>query len=59
MPIAPNPFKFKCSNCGYSKVVRPKSDALSPMDFLNICPKCDSKMEREELNFFDKLFTFK
>lgn len=53
--IAPEPFKFKCSECGYSKVVKPKSDVLNPMDFMNICPKCKSSMKKVSLNFFDKL----
>ncbi len=54
--IAPQPFKYKCPQCGYSKVIKPKSDAINPMDINNICPKCKSKMERESLNILDKLF---
>jgi len=53
--IAPQPFKFKCSQCKFSKVVRLKSDVINPMDILNICPKCNSKMKKVPLNFFDKL----
>ncbi len=53
--IQPQPFKYKCKDCGYSKIIKPKSDALNPMDFINICPKCKSKMKRETLNILDKL----
>lgn len=55
--IAPQPFKHKCKQCGYSKVVKPKSDVINPMDLMNICPKCKSKMERVDLNIIEKLFS--
>ena len=55
--IAPKPFKFKCSKCGYSKIVKPKSDVVDPRDMMNICPKCNTKMNRKELNILDKIFT--
>lgn len=54
--IKPQPFKYKCPQCGYSKVVKPKSDVLNQMDMINICPKCKATMEREELNIIDKVF---
>ena len=61
MPVAPRPFKVTCPKCNYSKVVRPKSDALNPMDWINTCPKCDAKMDREILSgiskFLDDFFT--
>ncbi len=53
--IAPQPFKFKCLQCGYSKVVKLKSDVINPMDMNNICPKCKSEMKKVPLNFFNKL----
>lgn len=56
--IAPQPFKYKCSQCGYSKVVKLKSDVINPIDMNNICPKCKIQMKRVELNMFDKLFIF-
>lgn len=55
--IAPKPFKQKCPKCGFSKIVKPKSDAINPMDYINICPKCKSEMQRKDLNIFDKLFS--
>ena len=55
MPIAPKPFKFQCPNCGYEKIVKLKSDALSPMDFMSTCPKCKSQMNRKELNALDEI----
>ena len=54
--IAPQPYKYKCSQCKYTKVVKPESDVIDLMDLNNICPKCKSKMERESLNILDKLF---
>ena len=54
--IAPQPFKFVCPKCGYTKVVKPKSDALNPMDFMSTCPKCTAKMNKKPLGFLDKLF---
>ena len=54
--IAPQPFKYKCPQCGYTKVVKPKSDVINPIDMLNICPKCKSKMDKSELSLLDKLF---
>ena len=60
MPIKPDPYKVKCPNCGYSKVVSPKSDALNPSDFINKCPKCGTYMEETTLSevekFIDKIF---
>lgn len=54
--IAPKPFKFKCSECGYSKIIKPKSDVLNPLDFISECPKCKSKMGRVKLNMIEKIF---
>lgn len=55
--IQPPPYKYKYPKCSYSKIVRPKSDVLSPMDFISTCPKCKTKMKREELSGISKLFT--
>ena len=58
MPIAPKPYKLKCTECGYSKIVKIKSDALTPMDMLAMstkCSKCEAEMERVEMGFFDKI----
>jgi len=54
--ITPLAFKYKClQQCGFSKIVRPKSETLNPKDMLNICSKCKSTMERKELNIFDNI----
>lgn len=53
--IQPQPFKFVCPKCGYSKIVKPKSDVLDPRDMISTCPKCESKMEKKELNAFDNI----
>jgi len=58
--VKPQPFKYKCSNCGYSKILQPKSDVLNPMDFMNECPKCKNKMDRVALNIIEKsLYQYK
>ncbi len=38
--IAPQPFKYKFMKCNNSEIVKPKSDILNPIDFINTCPKC-------------------
>ncbi|MCX6075664.1 MAG: hypothetical protein NTW78_02110 [Campylobacterales bacterium] len=46
--IAPQPFKYTCPQCGYSKVVKPESDVLSPKDLIRTCPKCgNGSLEKE------------
>ena len=54
--IAPQHFKYQCTQCSYSKVVKPKSDVINPIDMNNICPKCKAKMEQKVLTIIDKLF---
>ena len=55
MPVQPKPFKYKCPKCGYSKVVKPKSDAMNPLDLMDTCPKCGAKMKRQGLNLIDTI----
>lgn len=55
--IAPPPFKLKCPQCGHSKIVKPKSDVINPMDYFSVCSKCKEEMKREELGGIYKLFT--
>ena len=60
MPVQPKPYKLVCPKCGFSKVVAPKSDALSPKDLISmspVCPKCKEQMERKDLNKLDILFS--
>lgn len=40
MPIAPQPHTFACPECGWTKIVRAKSDALLPGDHFHSCPEC-------------------
>ena len=59
MAIKPNPYKLVCPKCGFSKVVAPKSDALSSKDLVAIspvCSKCGEKMERKSVYKLDNLF---
>ena len=53
--IQPQPFKYLCPKCGYSKTVKPKSDVLDSIDFISTCPKCNTQMERKELNILDDI----
>ena len=53
--IKPKPFKVKCTKCEYSKVVAPKSDCLTSLDFPSSCPKCDGDIEMVELSMMDKI----
>ncbi|WP_285655968.1 hypothetical protein [Helicobacter bizzozeronii] len=58
MPIAPKPYKLVCS-CGYSRIVRFKSDCLSGADLAQMddtCPKCNKIMRKTSLGLFDFLF---
>ncbi len=60
MAIKPNPYKLVCAKCGFSKVVAPKSDALSPNDLIAmspVCPKCKEQMERKDTNMLDNIFS--
>ena len=50
--VAPNPFKYKCPNCNYEKIIKPKSDVI---DYHPFCPKCNTIMEEKKLDFFDKV----
>jgi len=54
--IAPQPFKYKCPKCGYSKIIKPKSDVINPIELNNICPKCQTQMDKKELNVIEKIF---
>lgn len=56
MPIKPSPYKMVCPKCGYSKIVRPKSDCLDIRDVFSKCPKCNLDMERKPLNILDNFF---
>ena len=58
--IKPQPYKLICPKCKYRKTVNPKSDMLDARDIWQICPKCDTPMERaepsEKEGFLGKLF---
>ena len=58
MAVKPNPYKLVCSKCCFSKVVAPKSDALSPKDLVDmspVCKKCGEKMERKSVDKLDSV----
>jgi hypothetical protein len=58
MPIAPKQYKLICPKCNYSKIVTIASDVLKPQDLLNMsttCPNCLNELQKNDLNFFDKL----
>jgi len=55
--ITPEPFKRKCPKCGYSKIVKPKSDVLTPNDINALCPKCNIMMETQALNAVERIMS--
>lgn len=54
--VKPAPYKVRCPKCGYSRVIKPKSDVIIEEAILSICPTCKCDMIREELSVLDKLF---
>ena len=60
MPVQPKPYKLVCPKCGFTKIVTPKSDALSPKDLVAmspVCSKCGEQMEKEKLNPIDTILS--
>ncbi len=55
--IAPRPFKYKCPKCGYSKIIKPKSDVINPVGMSSVCPKCKIQMGSVELNILEEAIT--
>jgi transcription elongation factor Elf1 len=51
--IKPQPKTYKCLSCNWSKTVSPQSDALSPLDYFDECPKCGEKKLKSYLNNID------
>lgn len=56
MPIRPEPHKYVCTECSFSKVVAPRSDFLAPNEYFKVCPKCGAEVNRVELTFIEKAF---
>lgn len=56
--IQPQPFKYICPKCGYTRMFNPKSDVLGGADsnMVSTCPKCGTEMDKTELSIKDKLF---
>lgn len=55
--VAPKPYKLKCP-CGYSKIVAPRSDALSPVELMatnSTCSKCGKTMQKIPLNPLEQI----
>ena len=60
MPIPPSPMRYRCVQCGWSTITRPKSDCLLPGDIIHRCPQCGSKNlktteKTSVLRFFQKI----
>lgn len=55
--IPQKPFKWVCPECGYSKIVNPKSDVISLQELMSRCPKCGEEMEKKELRPIDTIFS--
>jgi predicted RNA-binding Zn-ribbon protein involved in translation (DUF1610 family) len=49
MPIRPPPHTYRCTACGWSKTVAPRSDALMPGEHFRACPQCGATdLKREK-----------
>ena len=63
MPIRPEPHKYVCTKCAFSKIVAPRTDFLAPWEYFKQCPKCGAEVDRKELSVTEKilvnLFKFK
>lgn len=58
MVVKMKPFTVKCQNCGWHKVVAPKSDVLIDNDYPEACPVCESKeICKEDVGFLTSLFS--
>ncbi len=57
MAWQPKPYKLVCPQCGYSRMIAPKSDVLHPKDLISTCPKCKTKMEKKEANVLDNFLS--
>ncbi len=62
MPIPPSPMRYRCVQCGWSTITRPKSDCLLPGDIIHRCPQCGrAQIQSETVNtslaILNSLFT--
>ncbi|HMW22161.1 MAG TPA: hypothetical protein PKC59_01905 [Burkholderiaceae bacterium] len=49
MPVRPSPHTYRCTGCGWTKTVAPRSDVLKPGDHFHACPRCgSSELKREK-----------
>ncbi|MEW6552223.1 MAG: hypothetical protein AB1389_08870 [Campylobacterota bacterium] len=56
--IPPPPFKYVCPQCGYSKIVKPKSDVIDPKDMIvGFCPKCKIRMDKKLMGALDNILS--
>jgi len=56
MVVKLKPFMIKCQDCGWHKMVVPKSDVLMDDDCLEVCPVCNSKsIFKEDVGFLQLL----
>jgi len=47
MPIPPPPFTLRCPDCGWSRTVIPRSDALfKGIDWFECCPQCQAPLQQ-------------
>lgn len=56
--IKPEPYKLVCPKCGFSKIVKPQSDAFTSSDSLPFCSKCKTTMKevRDEMKWKERSF---
>jgi predicted RNA-binding Zn-ribbon protein involved in translation (DUF1610 family) len=41
--IKPLPKTYHCPQCGWSKTIDPRSDALLPSEYVEHCPQCNNQ----------------
>jgi len=54
--IAPEAYKVKCPKCGFSRMVKQRSDVLDVGAMLIHCPTCKVALETVELGALEKIF---
>lgn len=49
---------YRCPVCGWSKTVRPRSDALMPGDYFDRCPNCShAELELHKASLAAQVFS--
>jgi len=44
MVMRPGPIKIRCTQCGWRKTARPRTDAVTEREMPSSCPRCGGKL---------------